>query len=107
MKPFVFAIVLVIASTAGAQTSIPFTFHNSTLQSIPLIIPGVMNPNLSPKSDSGVNLAIGQKVLFKYRGKREVLFVVDESMRGDGTRQRLDVATLIRERKKELDAERG
>ena len=55
-------------------------------------------------SDSGVNLPIGQKVFFKQGMKRVLSFEVTEDMRGDGTRQRLDIAALIRERKKELNA---
>lgn len=47
----------------GNAQAIPMTFHNGSLKSIPLQIPGVMNPNLSPLSDSGVTLEVGQKVL--------------------------------------------
>lgn len=59
---------------------INFTLRNETLKSIPLIIPGVMNPNLSPQSNSGVSLKIGQDVKYRKGGRTRVLFVVDESI---------------------------
>lgn len=78
---------------------INFTLVNSSNESIPLIIPNVMNPNLSPNSNSGVSLKIGQELIFRNRGKRYVLFTVDESItEGD----KIDVYELLQERKKEL-----
>ena len=50
-------------------------------------------------SNSGVTLKVGQKVYFKYNGKKKVLFVVT----GEEAGQTLDVPKLIRERKKELE----
>ena len=58
-----------------------------------------MNPNLSPNSKSGVDLKIGQELIFRNRGKRYVLFTVDESIQ-EG--QQVDVYQLLQERKKEL-----
>jgi len=58
-------------------TSISFTLSNTSAKSIPLIIPNVMNPNLSPFSDSGVDLVVGQEILFKEKGKRYLLLKVD------------------------------
>ncbi len=84
---------------ADPERYINFTLHNSSLQSIPLVIPGVMNPNLSPLSDSGVGLQMGQPVYFRQKGKDILLFKVDENIR-EG--ERIDVAELIRERKQEL-----
>lgn len=78
--------------------AVPFTLHNSTLQSIPLIIPGVMNPNLSPLSNSGVDLQVGQKIFFKVRGRRYLLLEVTEDLRD----VKLDVGSLLKERKREL-----
>ncbi len=69
------------------------------MKSIPLIIPGVMNPNLSPMSSSGVDLKVGQKILFKYKGKREVLLVVTEDLADT----KLNVKELLKKRIKELD----
>jgi saccharopine dehydrogenase-like NADP-dependent oxidoreductase len=54
----------------GKSQTIPMTFHNGSLKSIPLNIPGVMNPNLSPISDSGVTLEVGQKVFYFPNGKK-------------------------------------
>ncbi|MFK8044654.1 MAG: hypothetical protein AB8B72_04115 [Crocinitomicaceae bacterium] len=73
-------------------TFIKFTLHNSTNKSIALIIPGVMNPNLSPNSDSGVSLKIGQKVFYKKNGRSKLLFEVSDDIKSGDT---LDVAALI------------
>ena len=83
----------------GNQGKVSFTLVNSSSKSIPLIIPNVMNPNLSPNSNSGVDLAIGQELIFRNKGKRYVLFTVDETIKnGD----KIDVYKLLQERKKEL-----
>jgi hypothetical protein len=58
-----------------------------------------MNPNLSPKSSSGVSLEPGQEIYFRVKGKKYLLFTVDESI-AEG--ERINVPALIRERKKEL-----
>lgn len=78
---------------------IEFTMLNNTMKSIPLIIPNVMNPNLSPMSSSGVNLKVGQEIYFKYKGKKQLLLVVDENI-ANGSK--LDMAKIIKDRKKEL-----
>ena len=84
---------------AANEGLVSFTLVNSSDESIPLIIPNVMNPNLSPNSKSGVDLRIGQELIFRNRGKRYVLFTVDETIQ-EG--QELDVYQLLQERKKEL-----
>lgn len=81
---------------------VPMTFHNVSMKSIFLEIPGVMNPNLNPMSDSGVSLKIGQKVFFypnSKKGKKEILFVVDSSMKKDTV---LRIDEIIKARKMEL-----
>jgi len=60
---------------------ISFTLRNETLKSIPLIIPGVMNPNLSPQSNSGVRLKIGEEIKYKKGGRAHLLLVVDQSIK--------------------------
>ncbi len=85
--------------TSTTDDYVGFTLRNNSLKSIPLIIPGVMNPNLSPVSNSGVDLKVGQKILFKYKGKRRVLLVVDKSLEG----QVIDVSKLLKQKKLELD----
>jgi hypothetical protein len=78
------------------------TFHNGSFKSIPLIIPGVMNPNLSPKSNSGVSLDVGQKVYFFPNGKkknRELLFIVDTTWKKDTI---LQIDEIIEKRKIKL-----
>ena len=82
--------------------NIPMTFHNGSFKSIPLIIPGVMNPNLNPKSNSGVSLEVGQKVYFFPNGtkkNRELLFIVNATWRKDTI---LQIDKIIEKRKIEI-----
>ena len=68
--------ILFSCNTSFAQ-NIPMTFHNGSFFSIYLSIPGVMNPNLFPKSNSVVSLDAGQVVYFfpnGKNGKKEILF---------------------------------
>ncbi|MGA9238949.1 hypothetical protein [Robiginitalea sp.] len=82
---------------ASSTETISFTLHNSSMKSIPLIIPGVMKPNLSPMSNSGVSLEIGQKIYYKKGGIRMLVLTVDESVQsGD----KIDMAKRIRTLKK-------
>ena len=76
-----------------------FTLRNTSAKDIPLIIPTVMNPNLSPFSNSGVDLKMGQEIIFKHKGKRYVLITVDEKIKDGDV---LDVAKLLKAKKKEL-----
>ncbi|MEM8890659.1 MAG: hypothetical protein AAGD28_21960 [Bacteroidota bacterium] len=114
MKYLIFALVLgcSLLLVAPMQASIPqtgmetsvgekvvFSLRNNSLTSIPLLIPGVMNPNLSPQSKSGVSLKVGQKILFRYKGKKRVLLIVDESLEG----KTLNVSRLLKEKKREID----
>ncbi len=83
----------------GNAQAIPMTFHNGSLKSIPLQIPGVMNPNLSPLSDSGVTLEVGQKVFYfpnVKKGKKELLFEVDVTFKKDTI---LQIHEMIRQKK--------
>jgi len=76
------------------------TFHNGSLKSIPLQIPGVMNPNLSPLSDSGVTLEVGQKVFYFPNGKKrrkDLLFSVTSDWKKDTI---LQIHEMIRENRK-------
>ncbi len=85
------------ANTFGFD--VPFTLRNNSGKSIFLKIPGVMNPNLSPMSNSGVDLAVGQKIFFFHKGKKYLLLEVDKSFEG----KTIKVNELIKERKKELN----
>ena len=76
-----------------------FTLKNKGDKSIPLLIPNVMNPNLSPDSESGVNLKVGQQILFKSGFKKYVLLTVDENINNGDV---LNVLELLAQRKKEL-----
>ena len=79
------------AEAQEAGTAVTFTLHNSSLRSIPLRIPGVMNPNLSPRSNSGVRLSHGQNILHK----GQVILTVGPEIEEGSV---IDVAKLIRKR---------
>jgi hypothetical protein len=98
---FLFITTLTSGNTCLAQ-NIPMTFHNGSFFPIYLSIPGVMNPNLVPKSDSGVSLDAGQVVYFfpnGKKGKKEVLFTVSPTWKKDTI---LQIDKIIRLRKKSL-----
>lgn len=95
-KAFVLALLLYVSFQMMA---VNFTQRNNSLKSIPLIITNCMNPNLSPKSYSEVDIPVGEKVYFKYKGKKPVLLTVAEDLK-DKT---LLVNELFAERIKELD----
>ncbi|MGB6035508.1 MAG: hypothetical protein WBG42_04520 [Cryomorphaceae bacterium] len=97
MKRLITLLALFLAINLVA---VPFTLRNNSLKSIPLKIPGVMNPNLSPMSNSGVDLKVGQKVFCFIDGKKVLLLTVTEDLKG----QTLKVDELIREKRKELKA---
>lgn len=78
---------------------ITFTLKNTSSKSIPLIIPSVMNPNLSPFSKSGVSLKIGQELFFKENGRKYLLLTVDKSIE-DG--EEIDIPALLNKRKAAL-----
>jgi len=71
---------------------INFTLRNSSLRSIPLIIPGVMNPNLNPMSSSGVTLRVGQKIYLKSSQGKRLILTVDDTIQPGG---QVDIAKLL------------
>ena len=83
----------------GSAKTVSFTLVNSGATEIPLLIPNVMNPNLSPLSNSGVDLKMGQEILFRKGLKKYVLLTVDETIE-EG--EKIDVSALLKARKKEL-----
>ena len=102
-KKIIFLLLFVTALTSSnisfAQ-NIPMTFHNGSFFSIYLSIPGVMNPNLLPKSNSGVSLDAGQIVYFfpnGKNGKKEILFTVSPTWKKDTI---LQIDEIIKLRKK-------
>ena len=78
---------------------ISFTLRNETAQSIPLIIPGVMNPNLSPFSNSGVRLKIGQQINFRQGLKTYTLLTVSPAIEEGAV---LEIGARLQEKKIEL-----
>lgn len=102
MKKKIISLLFTLFFANTKAQNIPMTFHNGSFRSIPLIIPGVMNPNLSPKSNSGISLEVGQKVYFLPNGKRNskaLLFTVDTTFKKDTV---LQIDEIIRKRKIEL-----
>ena len=94
---------LMFAPFLSFGQNIPMTFHNGSFFSIYLSIPGVMNPNLFPKSNSGVSLDVGQVVYFfpnGKKGKKEILFTVSRTWKKDTI---LQIDKIIKLRKKELN----
>ncbi len=104
MRPSALALagMLALATTWCAHAA-DLTIKNNSLFSVPAEIPGVMNPNFSPMSTSGVRLEKGQVVYFRHRGKREVLLVIDQEKDGDV----LLINEIVDRRRAELDEERS
>ena len=84
--------------SVSVKDGVGFTLRNTTLKSIPLIIPSVMNPNLSPKSNSRVYLRYGQQVFLNKGMSRKLLLTVDETIREGAL---IDVDSIIRLRDNE------
>lgn len=82
-----------VAAPVTKADGVSFTLRNNTLKSIPLIIPSVMNPNLSPKSNSGVYLKYGQKVYLRKGASKKLILTVDETIREGAL---IDVDSIIR-----------
>jgi hypothetical protein len=105
MKKSIFSLLLniaVMSSNISFGQNIPMTFHNGSFTSIYLNIPGVMNPNLSPKSNSGVSLDMGQVVYFFPKGrngKKEILFTVSSTWKRDTI---LQIDEIVKTRKTSL-----
>jgi hypothetical protein len=66
-----------------SANAVDLNFENRSSVSIPLQIPSVMNPNLSPNSKSGVTLREGQEVFFNYQGKKTLLLKVENEKDGE------------------------
>ena len=94
-----FLSLMLITSSPKDYTS--FTLRNNSAKSIPLNIPSVMNPNLSPFSNRGVSLKIGQEIFFYENKKKQLLLTVTSDLEGDT----LIVNELIKQRREELKLE--
>jgi len=97
MKRFLCVLAFGVASV-GSALAANLSFENRSDASIPLEIPGVMNPNLSPNSKSGVTLERGQKVYFRLDGRRALLLEIKDEQDG----QVVVVNELIAKRTAEL-----
>lgn len=81
-----------LKSEKEKPAAIDFVLQNSSESSIPLAIPGVMNPNLSPNSHSMVSLEPGQEIFYTMGKTRELIITVSESIAVGDT---IDVAKLV------------
>ncbi len=102
MKKIFLPMVVGLCFASVKAQNIPMTFHNGSFFPINLSIPGVMNPNLFPKSNSGLSLDAGQVVYFfpnGIKGKKEILFTVSSSWKRDTV---LQIDEIIKVRKKAL-----
>lgn len=88
-----FSLPTPVPAKRALQTSKTVSFYliNPTNQPIPLRIPGVMNPNLSPNSESRVNLSIGQEIFLNKLGRRKRILVVTDDIKNG---QKIDVSRL-------------
>ncbi|WP_421875503.1 hypothetical protein [Marinoscillum sp.] len=84
----------VLMFSAMART---YELKNSSIRSIPLIIPSVMNPNLNPFSKSTAEFESGQRIYFLYKGKEYLLLEIS-----DETPITLEVNKLVKNRKREI-----
>ena len=98
LTPIKVAYMLEKGSQGSKKTNRPLTpqrafyLENNTAQTLPLRIPGVMNPNLEPFSRSGVDLPNGQKIYLELKGKRILLLTVTDTIPHGA---RIDIARLI------------
>lgn len=69
-----------------------FILVNSSAEPLPLIIPGVMNPSLSPYSESRVLLANGQGIYYRKGVKKQLLLVIGEHLKEN---TKIDMAILF------------
>jgi hypothetical protein len=102
MKNISLLALLLLFATAGISQEKKWVnglvFKNNSLESIPLTIPGVMNPNLSPLSTSNVSIPEGTVVSFFYKKKKYELITITAEME-----KTVIVNELIKQRKKELN----
>ena len=99
---FILFSILCLPFALMSQQTVHLTFRNLSLKSIPLVIPDVMNPNLNPLSNSGVELAYGQEVFYFINGdkrKKVLLFVVGDQLKEGEV---VEINKLIKENKKAL-----
>lgn len=88
--------------TKKAANWVPLKLLNNSGRSIPLEIPGVMNPNLSPFSESGVSIPEGTIVYFFVKKKKYPLVTISNTMD-----KVIIVDELIKKRKIELGLTKG
>jgi hypothetical protein len=88
-----------LAAAVSPREAVGLTIRNAGLLSLRIDIPGVMQANFSPMSDSGATLQRGQELYFQYRGKRTLLTRIDTQKPGDV----LLINEIVAKRRAELD----
>ncbi len=77
--------------TTSARTA-GFYLVNTTRQTLPIHIPGIMSPRLSPFTNTGVELPLGQKIFLKTPQENLLILTVTDTIQKGA---RIDVADLI------------
>jgi hypothetical protein len=67
-------------AVADSQVTVKVVLYNPRLTAIPLVIPGIMNPNLLPLSRSYIELAVGQEIFVVRNGRRVLLYTVPANL---------------------------
>jgi len=96
-----FQLLVLAAHAQEVQWVKGIVFLNQSLQSIPLEIPGVMNPNLVPMSKSTVDIPAGTTIYFFHKKNRYELITIKPGME-----KRIVVNELINQRKQALKLEK-
>lgn len=102
MNTLIAACISLMMFTSLSDNHYAFTLRNNTAVSIPLHIPEVMNPNLSPFSNSSVDLKEGQEIFFYEHKKKYLLLTVTPEVEG----KTLVVNELIKERRTALNLDK-
>lgn len=98
MKRFFILALIASCFIQADKPAVSLVLYNNTLKSVPLYIPGYMNPNLNPMSYSGVTLDEGQEIYFSENKKRYLLCTVTSEWQGDT----IEMKSLLEQRKAEL-----
>ena len=96
-----FQLLVLAAHAQEVQWVKGIVFLNQSLQSIPLEIPGVMNPKLVPMSQSTVDIPAGTTIYFFHKKNRYELITIKPGME-----KRIVVNELINQRKQALKLEK-
>jgi hypothetical protein len=84
----------IVSAQKADPENVSVTFHNGSARSIPLKIENVMNPNLSPFSDSGVTMAEGTRIYYRDGRKWVEILVITSDYNG----KTIEVDEILKEK---------